>query len=161
MTQIVRPSFNMFLWLIRIGPYLFFPLTAALFYAIENTVGIPFSRHTLLRCCHWGSVFAIGGILAFIAAGYRNMMFKIDHERLSYDLSFVWRKRKEILLSNIKEVVLKVGVLQRFFGRGTIIVYTQASLVSQNQTGVSLFDIENPDKIYELLKERIASASRT
>jgi membrane protein YdbS with pleckstrin-like domain len=90
---------------------------------------------------------------------YNGTTFEIGPNSVSHNRNFLWSKKKEVLLTNIKEIELKSGFLQKFFGLGTVVMHTQASTAGNNKTGLSLFDLENANKVYESLKENISKAT--
>lgn len=160
----VQPSFKKPLWLIRAGLYLLFPpflMAESILGAIlcsffggglDTMLNILFGYLTTL-----GVVFGV--VLPFTSGIYGGTTFKITPTGITHGLDFLWNKRKEVLLLNIKEVELKVGFLQKFFGLGTIVIHTQASAAGDTKTGLSLFDVENPSKFYELLRENVSKAN--
>ena len=99
-------------------------------------------------------------LLCFIVGGafgtYGGTTFEISPSSVSHDRNFLWSKRKEVLLTNIKKVELKSGLLQRLFGLGTIVMHTQARTAGNSKTGLSVFDIENSNEVYDLLKKNIS-----
>lgn len=160
----IHPSFKKNLWLIRAALYLNFPL---LWIAESMIGGIVLSQ--LAKNYNFEKFFGLNVIvgyfiLLFITVSvymkiYRGTTFKITSTGVTHNLNFLWNKRKEVLFSNIKEVELKAGFLQKFFGLGTIIVHTQASTTQDNKPGLSLFDVENPEKVYEMLRQSISNAN--
>jgi uncharacterized membrane protein YdbT with pleckstrin-like domain len=82
----------------------------------------------------------------------------IEENKVIRQTHFWGRRYKEILLHNIKEVELHVGVLQNFFGLGTIVLHTQANLASHKGSGITLVDIDNPDALYQELKQATQEA---
>ena len=103
----------------------------------------------------FGYLTTLGVGLGVAAGIYGGTTFKISPTGITHDLDFLWNKRKEVLLLNIKEIELKVGFLQKLFGLGTIVIHTQASAAGDTKTGISLFDVENPSRFYDLLRENV------
>lgn len=145
--------------MIRVGLFLLFP-------PIIMAAGVI---GTILSCFFFDNsfiAFLIGYIVLLftsihiISKVYKATIFDIDRNRVSYTLNYFFSKRKEVFLKNIKEVELEIGVLQRFFGLGTIVIHTQASSAGNKKTGLSIFDIENPHEYYELLSENISNAEK-
>lgn len=155
----IKPSFEEPLWIIRTVLLLLFPPLLFPEFIIGSLICYRFCEPGFLT---WFVGYAI--LLCSVFCGamgtYSGTTFEISPNGVSYNLNFLWSKRKEVLLTNIKEVELKIGFLQRVFGVGTIVMHTQASTAGKNKTGLSLFDIENPDKVYELLKENISKAAK-
>ena len=157
----IKPSFRKSLWIMRVSlfflfPPLFFPeyivggLTCSLFGGLfDGPFSIPI-----------GYIIIVCSAFCFAMGVYTSTTYEIRPTEVRYSLHFFLSKRKDILLTNVKEIELKIGFLQKFYGLGTIVIHTQASLAGNNKTGLSLFDIENPDKIYTLLKENLSKASR-
>lgn len=153
MDKIIKPYSKVPLWVFRIALYLLFPpvfiFTSIIGYFVTSSDGGAFIAGYFISLSA-ASVFAVK--MAY------STTFKLNQKTASYNLSFLWNKRKEVLLTNVKEVELKSSFLQKIFGLGTIVLHTQASSVGNNATGLSLSDIENPDKIYEFLKQAVSSA---
>ncbi len=159
MDKIIKPSFKKPLWIARAGLYLLFP---PLFIFVALPLGIlitaPFGVSGFMAGLV-GYVLAIGAALGVAKAMYRGTTFEITPKSVSHNLDFLWSKRKQVLLANVKEVELEVGFFQKFVGLGTVVLHTQASLAGNNKTGLSLFDIENSNDVYELLKGDVSKAS--
>lgn len=155
----IHPSFKKYLWLIRAAIYLLFPP----FLIVENIVGAIFLYALAVNYDYMISVLAghvilLSGVLIVPMKIYGGTTFKVTPTGIVHNLDFLWNKRKEVLFSNIKEVELKASFLQKLFGLGTIVIHTQASTTSDNKPGLSLFDIENPEKVYEMLRQSISNA---
>lgn len=154
----IKPSFIKPLWIIRSGLYLLIPP----FIIIEACIGVvicfSFSENSFLS---WfvGYIVLLFGVIAWALGTYNGTTFEIGPTSVSHNRNFLWSKKKEVLLTNIKEVELKSGFLQKLFGLGTIVMHTQASTAGNNQTGLSFFDLDNANEIYESLKENISKAA--
>jgi len=140
-------------WIFRIALYLFCPPI----FVVTSIVGCPVASSfegSLLA----GYIISLSAASAFAVSMAYSTTFELNHKTVSYNLNFLWNKRKEVLLANVKEVELKASFLQKIFGLGTIVLHTQASSTGNNGTGLSLSDIENPGKVYEFLKQAVSSA---
>ncbi len=94
---------------------------------------------------------------------YLYCSFTVDKDKVSYVSSFINYKRKDVKYEDIKEVVLKIGFIQRLFGFGTISVITNATISKHNtvtEAGIDLFNIANPMEVYEILQQKIAASQR-
>lgn len=149
----LHPTFKKYLWFIRA----IFLLILPPFWLIGNFVGTlilgPFIKGGLKE--EYNILVLIIGYYVFVCISlfvlrnvYNRITINITQTSIAHSFNFLWNKKKQIIFSNIKEVELKVGFLQRFFGLGTIIIYTQANA---NKPGLFLFDIKDPEKVYDLL----------
>ncbi|MBX9621314.1 MAG: PH domain-containing protein [Alphaproteobacteria bacterium] len=154
----IKPSFIKPLWIIRTGLYLLIPPFIFIELFIGAIICAPFSDNSFLG---WfvGYIIFLFGIVAGALGTYNGTTFKIGPNSVSHNRNFLWSKRKEVFFTNIKEIELKSGFLQKLFGLGTVVMHTQASTAGNNKTGLSLFDLENANKVYESLKENISKAT--
>ena len=81
---------------------------------------------------------------------YRKTEYRFYPTKLDYYEGFFTVEEKTIDFSKITEVHLRKGVFQRMYGLGTIIIST-ATIGS----GIKITDIEDPDGIYQQVKEII------
>ena len=154
----IKPTFKKLPFIIRSGLiFLFPPITIFIVCPIGYLV-------TLFLCDSVPLVFLIGYLISiWIVCNvflriYRGITFEISPETVTYNLDFLWSKRKTVPFINVKEIELKIGPFQKFFDLGTVVIHTQAA--SNTEAGLALFDIEDPIKIYELLKENMSKAKR-
>jgi membrane protein YdbS with pleckstrin-like domain len=87
---------------------------------------------------------------------YKKMEYRFYPDRLEYYVGFIQIEQKTILYRNIQEIDLKKGPFQRQYGLGTIVITTPGMVMQGNRTsGIRLSDIENPDDVYQYLKELV------
>ncbi len=153
MDKIIKPSAKAPLWFIRMGLYFLFP-PVFIFTSIIGYFVASSDAGALVA----GYIISMSAASLFSLGMSRGTTFQVNPKTVSHNLNFLWSKRKEVLLANVKEVELKVSLLQRIFGLGTVVMHTQASSTGNNKTGLSFSDIENPSKVYEFLKEAVSSA---
>jgi hypothetical protein len=79
--------------------------------------------------------------------------FIIDKSRVSHIRDFLGYYRNDIQYENIKEIIIKRGLIKKLFGLGDIYLISN---ISSNSAGVTFFNIKNPLQVYELLQEKIA-----
>jgi len=150
----LTPCFKRPLYLLRTSFIVwppFFPLALAL-----SEHGFSFWQGAVMMFAFYSLLF--GALLAFIAGIYRGTTFEIGETAASYRLNFLWSRNKDILFLNVKEIELKSGIFQRFFNLGSLVIHTQATTTGNNRAGIVFFDVENPQKAYELLKDRVYKA---
>lgn len=151
----IYPCSKFTFWITRIGLYFLFPpifmlvpeITKGLIQAFlfNNKVILPENR--LL----WYVIATvIAASIAMIIS--KNTTFEITDKSVAFSRKFIYISRKEVLLSNIKEVELKSSLLQRVFHLGTVIVKVQAN----DSKSISLHDIKNSDRVYSVLNEAIS-----
>lgn len=153
----IKPSFVKPLWIIRTGLTLLFPPFIFIEFALGGLICYSFSEPGFLA---WfiGYIILLCPIVGGASEIYNGTTFEVTHSSVSHNRNFLSSRKKEVLLTNIKEIELKSGVLQKLFGLGTIVIHTQASTVGENRTGISLYDIVNSNEIYEILKKNISKA---
>lgn len=153
----LMPAIQPLLWLLRTGLWLLFPLCIVAEYILGGL--LLGGTDTLMHSFMLGYIIALCTILAVITGIYRGTTFEVTQRSVFSERDFIIKERKELLFSNVKEIELKVSVLQRLFGVGTVILHTQASFVGKSKTGLALFDLENSSEIYTVLKEKISDAN--
>jgi len=150
----LTPAIEPPLWLLRIGLWLLFPVAIPVEAIFGGMVVGPAA--SMMTCFLVGYLVSLCLGVVITAGRYCGTTFTMTSSSVSSELDFVFKKRKDLLFSNIKEIELKMSIFQRMFGLGTIILHTQASLAGHSKTGLSLFDLENAEEVYILLKEKIA-----
>ncbi len=168
----LKPTFD-FSYLTLQAIWLAMPIIVVLFIgvAFHKTFGLVHSLFYLI-------LYAIIASLVILARYpyYLYCSFTLDKDKVSCVSSFINYKRKDIKYEDIKEVVLKIGFVQKLFGLGTISVITNATISKHNpeiqflyfsvpravtEAGINLFNIANPMEVYEILQQKItASKSR-
>ena len=124
------------------------------------------------------STFAIAGIMAFIAVpvlfyfgrklNYAKTEYRFFADHIEFDEGFLTVNRKVVRYTDIKEVSLRMGVLQRVCGLGSVYLATIAtggpatsnplsslSLSNTSASGIVLRDIANPEREYERIRTLI------
>jgi len=156
----IKPSFIKPHWILRGGLILLFPPIFVFFVLpIGYFITFPFNGSEFIAGLI-GYPIAIGAVCVVAVRIYYGTTFEISPTGITHNLDFLWSKRKAVLFVNVKEIELKIGPFQKFFGLGTIVLHTQASATDDTKAGLSLFDVEDPTKIYEFLKENMSKANR-
>jgi membrane protein YdbS with pleckstrin-like domain len=129
------------------------------------------------------STFAIIGLIAFVTVpalyyfgrklSYARTEYRFFDDRLEFDEGFFTINRKVIRYSDVKEIVLRMGVLQRMCGLGSIYLATIATggpatsnpfsalnFSDVSASGVVLRDIGDPERQYERIQAQV-SLNRT
>ena len=158
MKKTINPSFNRTLSVYRVS----------LIYLITLPINIP----SLLSYLVWdrgltGIGFILVAILLYILILFlvmhllKNLYgcteFSIDDKSVVSNVDYLWRKKKEVHFVNIKEIEIKVGVFQKQFGVGTVVVHTHG----YGQHCIRLYDIENIDEVYNSLKQQMEKSKYT
>jgi len=100
-------------------------------------------------------VFAIINlIIAFVNEkfNYKFTEYTIYNDRIEFQEGFINTNFTTLSIANIKEFHLEKTFFQRMFNLGTIRFVTAANAVSSYSTGIIFRDINNPDKIYNEIK---------
>jgi len=106
----------------------------------------------------FGCAFFFGiPILAYVSKSrtYAATEYRFYAARLEYAEGFWAAENKSIKYDKILEASLREGVFQRQYGLGTIFLSTAATgfTSGRSRSGISISDIENPQKVYAALKE--------
>lgn len=119
--------------------------------------------------------FAVFGLVAFIALpaiyyfgrklNYARTEYRFFDDRLEFEEGFLTINKKVIRYSDVKEVALRMGVLQRICGLGSVYLATIAtggptttnpfnalSFSNTSASGIVLRDIANPEQEYERIR---------
>ena len=91
---------------------------------------------------------------------YAKTRYTFHADRLDYYEGFFSVEEKTIPLSNVTEVSLRKGGLQKSYGLGTVILSTPASShsTSRARSGIHITDIEHPDQVYQEIKALVRHA---
>jgi membrane protein YdbS with pleckstrin-like domain len=171
----LRPVFIGWITLLTQLPFqLFFTFWASIFFGgVGQSLGVfpknGFSPSFLIG----GLVFVTIPAITYIGKklNYARTEYKFLDDRLEFEEGFFTINKKVIKYSNIKEITLRKGILQRMYGLGTIYLATLATGTSSNNwnfsyalgfgnvsaSGIAVRDISNPDEAYEKIK-KIADA---
>jgi membrane protein YdbS with pleckstrin-like domain len=97
--------------------------------------------------------FALFGGLTFIGIplaiylgmkfNYAETEYKFFDDRLEFDEGFLTLNKKTIMLRDVKEVTLRRGILQRFYGLGSIYLATLATGSSTTSSAFTAFGFGN------------------
>lgn len=121
------------------------------------------------------STFAIAGLIAFVTVpalcyfgrklNYAKTDYRFFADHIEFDEGFLTVNKKVVRYSDIKEVTLRMGVLQRMCGLGSVYLATIAtggpatsdpfsplSLSGASASGIVLRDIANPEREYERIR---------
>lgn len=149
----LKPTFKLSLNLMR--AFLFMtPFSLILILvSLGNT-----TQNTMTLAALW--LFIYLGIVYFIRGSLKNTTYLIEDNKIMQQTHFLGRRYKEVLLHNVKEVELRVGILQNLFGLGKVVIHTQVILSGNQSSGISLLDIEEPDLFYKTLKKAVSKQQK-
>jgi uncharacterized membrane protein YdbT with pleckstrin-like domain len=160
---VIRPVFNRNVWLISMTPiYLFlvfwgigffgiFGMLLFLFFGIPKFVGFLFA-------------FTVFGLILPVffyntrKKTYEKTSYRFSADRLDCVEGFWAVNEKTIELKNIIEVSLRKGIIQKKANLGTVFLSTPAR--GTQMSGITLFNIANPDQTYAEIKRRIDRAKK-
>ena len=123
--------------------------------------------------------FAAFGLLAFVGVplailigkkmNYARTEYRFYKDHLEFEEGFLAVKKKEIRYSDVKEITLRKGVLQRMCGLGTVYLATMATGSSPDSqpfsnlaggsasaSGISIRDVRDSDAVYDKLRTLIS-----
>jgi len=88
---------------------------------------------------------------------YAKTKYSFYSDRLEYAEGFWTTENKTIKYKNITEANMRIGVIQKKYGLGTILLSTPATGIQQGKarSGIRILDIENIEKIYNKILELI------
>jgi len=135
------------------------------------------ARSTGLFPQSWPIPYVIG-VVAFFAIpivayvgkklNYSRTEYRFYPDRLEFDEGFFSINKKVIKFRDVKETTLRKGILQRAYGLGSIYLATLATGSTRNTnpftalgfgnvsaSGVIVRDIEQPDVIYERVRQLV------
>jgi membrane protein YdbS with pleckstrin-like domain len=131
----------------------------------------------LFQNTSWSAPYMIGAV-AFVAIpivayvgkklNYSRTEYRFYPDRLEFDEGFFSINKKVIKFRDVKETTLRKGILQRTYGLGSIYLATLATGSTRNTnpftalgfgnvsaSGVIVRDIEEPDDIYERVRQLV------
>ncbi|XVN40965.1 MAG: PH domain-containing protein [Rickettsia endosymbiont of Argas persicus] len=121
-------------------------LLFALCFIIFTALGISLFEFILLYSVI--ITFSMLGIKLF----FHWIEYQLDEYKVSRINNFITYERVDIRYQDIKEINLKIGLLQRICNLGTISMLSNATVT---KAGISFFNVENPLKIYQEIQSKI------
>jgi membrane protein YdbS with pleckstrin-like domain len=111
----------------------------------------------------FGSLFFFGvPFLAFISKkkSYEAINYNFYSDHLEFFEGFITVEEKTIKYSDIKEISLRRGPIQKKHNLGTIVISTPAINMTDkiNQSGITIADIKDPKIIYSKIQELVAKS---
>lgn len=100
-------------------------------------------------------------------ANYRTSEYSLLEDRVEFAEGFLTKQQKTVAFSDVREVSLRRGVLQRLTGLGTVYLATQATgggggwsfsgagFGASSGSGVLLRDLAESEKVYADLRARL------
>lgn len=88
--------------------------------------------------------------LLFQMLQYKYLSYTFYEDHMIYEDTFLNQHRKAIEYSNIKEVEIRRTVMDRVFGYGIIIIYTNAENANN---GLVIYSIQDPQECYDRIQE--------
>lgn len=180
MTFSIKPVFvGWAILLAQLPLQLFLTLWSALFLGGLASVALSWFADGLEDGPNFTFVtFAQFGLLAFIIIpavfyfgrklNYARTEYRFFEDRLEYEEGFLAINKKVIRYTDVKEVSLRMGVLQRMCGLGSIYLATIATggptttnpfsalnLSSSSASGIVIRDIANPEREYERIRNLV------
>ncbi len=172
----------MFVWwtafLQQLPFQLFLTLWSTLFFG-NMLAFVNVGRAVASGTVNFATVFAGYGLIAtltFLAvpvvfmglkwANYRTSEYRLLGDRIEFAEGFLTKQHKTVAFSDVREVSLRRGVLQRLAGLGTVYLATQATggdgwsfsgagFGSSSGSGVLLRDLAESERVYTDLRARL------
>ena len=92
-------------------------------------------------------------IMLLIRKSFLRTEYKIFENRIEFSEQFLRRNKKTIMFKNVSNIGETSGIIQQWFGVSTIFIDTAGHSMHGHELWIH--DIENSEKIYKLLNERI------
>ena len=99
-------------------------------------------------------IFAMGLLLILDKKNYEVTSYKVYPDRVEFEEGFINHKYTTIKMEDIKEIHFVQNFIQRGHGIGTIKFITAANN-PQSFTGVAFKDVENPNYIYQKVRQYV------
>ena len=166
----LHPAFVGWATLASLLPFqLFFTLWASIFFGslIEQIASGAF---WLAFAMPGALAFCLGSVVGYLGkqANYSRTEYRFYPDRLEFDEGFFVTSRKVIPYSDVKEISLCRGFVQRQCGLGTIYLGTPTTgtvpssspffkfgMFNASDSGVALRDIPDPDSAFEKIRTLI------
>ena len=146
MPQTLQPTFIWQHFLIRAG---LSALPALLFF------GYPFLVLVGLKFLFVPLIMLVILVPYLTHLSYHHTRFILESDRVIYTNDFITTTVQEIKYKNIKEIILRQGVLQKYFGLGTVELLTHATASPNQSSGLKVYNVKDPFKVHALLKEHM------
>jgi uncharacterized membrane protein YdbT with pleckstrin-like domain len=146
MTQTLQPTFIWQHFLIRAGLSAL-PATLLFGYPLFVFIGLVFLPVLFITLVLFVSYL--------MHLSYRRTRFILESDRVIYTNDFITTTVHEIKYKNIKEIILHQGVLQKYFGLGTVELLTHATASPNQSSGLKVYNVKDPFKVHALLKEHM------
>lgn len=167
-TLVLKPKFLPIVTFFSVLPLqIFFTIWGALFFGGFGMFALQafhLNLPTWFTFVFFGCAFFFAiPILAYVAKKntYAKTEYRFCPTKLEYYEGFFSVEEKAINYSNITEVYLRKGIFQKKYGLGTIVLSTPAMGFSNGRarSGIMVADIENPDNVYQQVKELVGCAA--
>ena len=79
--------------------------------------------------------------------------FEINENSVEYRRDFIFLSQKSIMLKDIKEVKLRQGFVQKWYGIGSVEVISHATT---QDAGITLYDIKEYKEVYDFLTQKVS-----
>lgn len=164
------------LLLVQLPLQLFLTFWSALFFGGITSVAVTWFANGLEDGPSFTpEPFVFFGLLAFFGIpaifyigkkfNYARTEYRFFSDRLEFEEGFLTINKKIVRYGDVKEVTLRMGVLQRACGLGSVYMATLAtggvqtsspfnplSFSNSSASGIVIRDIENPERVYERIR---------
>lgn len=148
MKKTLKPTLKLPLNLVRTF-FMMTPLSVILLLVIFGNK----TQNIMYLCSFWLIVYLV--LFYIIQGSLKNTTYFIEDNKIMRQTHFWGRRYKEVLLCNVTEVELRVGVLQNLFGLGKVVIHTQTILAGNRPSGIVFHDIEEVDVLYKTLNDAV------
>jgi uncharacterized membrane protein YdbT with pleckstrin-like domain len=172
----IRPVFiGWITLLIQLPLQLFFTFWAAMFFGGMASAAGLFARGSRAPFIFFGALAFFGiPLIAYVGKklNYSRTEYRFFADHLEFEEGFFSLNKKAIRFSDVREVTLHKGFLQRIYGLGTIYLATLATgsyrsfnafaalgFGNVSASGISVRDVRDPDEAYERIR-RMVDANR-
>ena len=137
---------------------------------IFGIVGVLMISHFGWDTSHWyfvitaGAVFFVMTPVAYIIImlnRYTRTEYRFYKDRLEYWEGYFRLRKKQLRYADMIEINLKRGILQRLSQLGDIVISSSATSASDGiaESGIRIFDIYEPDPVFNYLKKNVRSGA--
>lgn len=84
---------------------------------------------------------------------YKHITYTFYDSHMIYEDDFLNQHRKNIEYANVKEVEIRRTIMDRIFGYGVIIIYTNAE--NNRSNGLVIYGIKNPKNSYDIIDQLV------
>lgn len=153
---LIIPSVIMMLIITHYFDEILYPIIYSIAYIYNQLIGLEGISDAHAKICSIFGLLFYPILLLLLTAFiiklfYNRVTFSLDDTGITYTINFIIYSQKHVNYSDIKEINLDQGPLQRLFKLATIKITTHATTAN---AGIELYNLKPYHEVYEFLMSK-------